>query len=214
MRLSVLFATVFISACGGGTLQSTDAAGGGGGTDGRTSDSGGSGGSGGSSGSGGSGGSMLIPADRTTTWEPGILSDMPLGLPLGTDGLPQRTTVCATVNPGGNIQAAIDSCPANQVVLLGAGTFDIGTTIQLKSNVVLRGAASGTGGTIINKTNGGTVLAIGSERDQICYSGNGQGHALTADAGKESRVLTLGSAASTFNPGDLVWIDQLDVSPV
>src|SRR5262245_46447045 len=155
-----------------------------------------------------------IPADRTTTWDPGITSDVPLGMPLGADGLPQRTIVCATVDPGGNIQAAIDSCPANQVVQLGAGTFDITATIQLKSNVVLRGAGSGTGGTIVHKTNGGTVIAIGTERDGVCYSGIGRGHALTADAAKESKVVTLGQAASGFGAGDLVWIDQLDVDPV
>src|SRR5262249_34895123 len=125
------------SACGGG---------GGGGGDGSGS---------GSSDAGPVGGGFL-PPDRATTWEPGIPSDVPLGMPLGDDGLPQRTTVCATVNPGGNIQAAIDNCPANQVVLLGAGTFNITATIQVKSNVVLRGAGSGPGGTVINKTNGGT----------------------------------------------------------
>ena len=159
-------------------------------------------------------GTPVIPADRVTKWNPGILADSPLGLALGADGLPQRTTLCATVNPGGNIQAAIDSCPANQVVQLSAGTFTISSTIQLKSNVVLRGAGSGTGGTTIVKTGGGTVLAIGTERDQICYSGNGQGVALTADAPKDTTSITVGSAASTFQVGDLIVIDQVDAPPV
>ncbi len=156
----------------------------------------------------------IIPANRRTTWSPGILADQPLGLALGTDGLPQRTTVCATVNPGGNIQAAINGCPANQVVQLGAGTFTITSTIQLKSNVVLRGAGSGTGGTTIVKSNGGTVMAIGTQRDRICAAGNGQGVALTADGAKETNTLTIGSAASNFAVGDLVLVDQIDVSPV
>jgi hypothetical protein len=160
------------------------------------------------------GGTPVISADRVTTWNPGILADSPLGLALGADGLPQRTTLCATVNPGGNIQAAIDSCPANQVVQLSAGTFTISSTIQLKSNVVLRGTGSGTGGTTIVKTGGGTVLAIGTERDQICYSGNGQGVALTADAPKDTTSITVGSAASTFHVGDLIVIDQVDATPV
>jgi len=158
--------------------------------------------------------SDVIPADRRTTWNPGILSDIPLGQPLGPDGIPQRTNVCATVNPGGNIQAAIDACPDNQVVLLSAGTFTVSSTIQLKSKVVLRGSGSGTGGTTIVKSGGGTVLAIGTERDQICYSGNGQGVALTADAAKDSTTLSVGNAASSFQVGDLVVIDQVDVSPV
>src|SRR5215467_11495118 len=83
-----------------------------------------------------------IAPDRTTAWNPGILADGQLGLPLGTDGLPVRTTVCATVNPGGNIQAAIDACPDGQVVQLAAGTFTIATTVTLTHGVVLRGAGS------------------------------------------------------------------------
>jgi hypothetical protein len=156
----------------------------------------------------------IIPANRRTTWSPGILADQPLGLALGSDGLPQRTTVCATVNPGGDIQGAINGCPANQVVQLGAGTFTISSTIQLKSNVVLRGAGSGTGGTTIVKSNGGTVIAIGTQRDRICAAGNGQGVALTADGVKETNTLTIGGAAANFAVGDLVLVDQLDVSPV
>lgn len=160
------------------------------------------------------GGTPVIPADRVTQWNPGILSDEPLGLPLGPDGLPQRTAICATVNPGGNIQAAIDNCPDNEVVKLTAGTFTISSTIQLKSKVVLRGAGSGAGGTTIVKTGGGTVLAIGTERDQICYSGNGQGVALAANAAKDATTINVGSSASSFQAGDLIVIDQVDATPV
>jgi hypothetical protein len=149
-----------------------------------------------------------------TRWNPGILADGPLGLALGADGLPQRTTLCATLNPGDNIQAAINSCPDNQVVQLAAGTFTVSSTIQLKSKVVLRGAGSGTGGTTIVKTGGGTVLAMGTERDQICYSGDGQGVALTVDAPKDATSITVGSSASTFQVGDLIVIDQVDATPV
>jgi hypothetical protein len=73
----------------------------------------------------------LIAADRITAWNPEILSDGQLGLPLGADGLPERTTVCATLSPGANIQAAIDSCPAGQVVQLNPGTFSVSSTITL-----------------------------------------------------------------------------------
>ncbi|HTS80360.1 MAG TPA: hypothetical protein VMH40_07155, partial [Myxococcaceae bacterium] len=156
----------------------------------------------------------IIPSDRTTTWNPGILGDVPLGLPLGADGLPQRTTVCSTVFPGGSIQAAIDACPANQVVRLAAGTFTVTSTLQLRSNVVLRGAGSGTAGTTIVKSGGGTVIAIGTERDQICYSGNGQGVALTTDAAKESTTISVGGSASSFHAGDLIVVDQVDAPPV
>src|SRR5436190_24181705 len=66
----------------------------------------------------------LISADRRTTWNPGI-----------PGGVPVRTTICATVNAStyGNgtsdasagIQAALDACPAGQVVKLSAGTFTV-----------------------------------------------------------------------------------------
>ena len=118
------------------------------------------------------------------------------------------------MSPGQSIQAAIDSCPANQVVQLTSGTFTVSSTIQVKSKVVLRGAGSGAGGTTIVKSGGGTVLAIGTERDQICYSGNGQGVALTADAAKDSTTISVGGAASSFQVGDLIVIDQVDASPV
>ena len=156
----------------------------------------------------------MIPSDRTTKWNPGILSDVPLGLPLGADGLPQRTTICKTVFPGESIQAAINACPDNQVVKLAPGTFTVSSTLQLRSKVVLRGSGSGSGGSTIVKSGGGTVLAIGTERDQVCYSGNGQGVALAADAAKDSTSINVGSAASRFQVGDLIGVDQVDVSPV
>ena len=62
--------------------------------------------------SSGGGSTDIISADRSTTWNPGILADGQLGLPLGADGIPQRTTICATLSPGASIQAAIDACPA------------------------------------------------------------------------------------------------------
>ncbi len=155
-----------------------------------------------------------VAADRVTTWSPGIEADGQLGLALGADGLPTRTTVCATVNPGGNVQAAVDACPAGQVVQLGAGTFTISSTITLTKGIVLRGAGStgAPGGTTIVKTGGGTVLAIGTLRDSTCYGGTG--HPLTATAAKEATTLSVGAAASSFQAGDLALIDVVDDATV
>jgi hypothetical protein len=207
-------ALVLVIGCSG-DVGSPGGSGGSGGAGGMGG-SGGMSGGGGSGGSGGSGGvpSDLIPADRITAWNPGILSDTQNGMPLGADGLPQRTTVCATVNPGGNIQSAIDNCPPGQVVVLSAGTFNVSATITLTKGVVLRGAGSqgAPTGTTIVKTGGESVLAIGTTRDQICYGGTGQ--ALTQDASKESTTLTVGSAASTFSPGDLALVDVVDDATV
>jgi hypothetical protein len=62
-----------------------------------------------------------------------------------TGGIPNRTTKCATLNPGATaaqINSAIQSCPAGQVVFLNAGTYNLSTGITFngKSNVTLRGA--------------------------------------------------------------------------
>src|SRR4051812_13249664 len=87
----------------------------------------------------------IVPADRSTLWDPGLNA---------VGGIPNRTTVCATINAStyGNgsqdaragIQAAIDSCPANQVVQLSAGNFAIrGEALFIGKNIVLRGAGLG-----------------------------------------------------------------------
>jgi len=60
-------------------------------------------------------------------------------------GIPNRTTICATLNPGATaaqINGAIASCPNGQVVFLNAGTYNLsgGIVFNNKSNVTLRGA--------------------------------------------------------------------------
>ena len=90
----------------------------------------------------------LLPADRNADWNPGMNS---------VGGIPNRTTVCATLSPGGGedsdrINSAIGSCPAGQVVQLSAGTFITNNHILINKGVTLRGA--GTGQTILSKTNG------------------------------------------------------------
>src|SRR5258708_32714114 len=145
-----------------------------------------------------------------SAWNPGILNDAQLGLPLGPDGLPHRATICATLSPGADIQAAINQCPEGQVVQLGTGTFSISSTVTLTKGVVLRGAGSDGAptGTSIVKTGGGTVLAIGTGRDSTCYGGTS--YALLQDESKESTTLSVGSAASHFAPGQLALVDIVD----
>lgn len=81
-----------------------------------------------------------IPSNRVIDWTHN-------GIP---GGVPNRTTVYATINAStyGNgaqdatagIQSALNSCPANQVVALSAGTFRINTKLVVQSNTTLRGA--------------------------------------------------------------------------
>ncbi len=165
----------------------------------------------------------LLDPDYTTTWNPGILADTPTGNPLGADGLPVRTTSCASVPVSGGdataaIQAALDGCEGkNQVVELAAGTYTTSATIQVPSGVVLRGAGSdAASGTILISTKGGPVLAIGTSQDTVCYGSafdSGAQPLLTQDAAKETTTLTVASA-SGFKSGDLALVDQVDDSDV
>ena len=70
-------------------------------------------------------------------------------------GIPNRTTICATLSPTGvtppastddynNIQTAINNCPAGDVVLLNTGTYNIDVTegILITKGISLRGAGT------------------------------------------------------------------------
>lgn len=88
----------------------------------------------------------IIPADRTFAWNPGMTSK---------GGIPNRTTIYQTIPTGAaetTIQAALDSCPAGQVVLLSAGTYTVNNLLLIHSGITLRGA--GAGKTILAKSNG------------------------------------------------------------
>jgi hypothetical protein len=155
----------------------------------------------------------IIPADRLTTWRPGV------------QGIPLRTTICATLNAStyGNgsaeassaIQAAINACPAGQVVKLSAGTFRINTSHLLVSKgITLRGA--GPTQTILRKTNGATpgsyqptnaqpVIVVGPNRWPASDSSTSRNLAANAAAG--AYTVTLASTAG-FAPGQFVLLDE------
>ncbi len=84
----------------------------------------------------------FLPADRATLWNPGMR---------GVGGIPDRSTVCATVTPSGTqddtarIQGSINACPVGQVVQLTAGTFLInsGRYLLINKGITLRGAGPG-----------------------------------------------------------------------
>lgn len=61
-----------------------------------------------------------------------------------TGGIPENLTIVNTLNPGDDLQAAIDNANTSGggVVLLNAGIYAIGTTLNMRSNVVLRGVDS------------------------------------------------------------------------
>ena len=156
-------------------------------------------------------GGGLLPADRMTVWNPGV-----------SGGIPARTTVCRTVNPPGGdatstIQAAVDACPAGQVVQLSAGTFTIngGNFVLINKGITLRGA--GPGQTTLQKTDGAKpgqeatgpnpspLVIVGPARWD---SNNERSTNLSADAAKGASSITVASA-SGFSPGQIVLLDEL-----
>jgi hypothetical protein len=152
-----------------------------------------------------------IPTDRTTTWQPGVTYN---------GGIPRRTINCATLSPRGNgqddtanIQAALDACPAEQVVQLSAGTFTIAANtngaIQFsKSNITLRGTvdANGEPATILScpkDKSSGAIIALGT-----LWAKPGESYDLAADVAKDAKTLKV-SRNPGFKVGELVIVDEL-----
>lgn len=168
-----------------------------------------------------------LPADRSTTWQPGVTYN---------GGITNRTTVFTTVSSLGagvdnraNIQAAIDACPVGQVVQLAAADFGIsgGTGLVMKSGITLRGtgtwpnrsrliklgstAAAGGGG-----GSAGPAVRIGNAVD---FDGVTTGGAntmavvanLTADGAKGAFTVSVASTAG-LAVGDLVRVDELSAA--
>ncbi len=141
----------------------------------------------------------LIPADRATTWNPGLNA---------VGGIPNRTTICATLSPRGGtlddataIQTAIDACPVGQVVQLSAGTFRITNgPVVLNKGVTLRGQSPAQTRLVATT---GLVVAIGGP-----YYSYGQSVNLATNVVKGSYTVTLASNPG-LSVGEVVLIDQL-----
>jgi hypothetical protein len=158
----------------------------------------------------------LLPADRNASanWRmAGLLS-------LG--GIPNRTTVCATVRPLGNrqddtknIQTAIDNCPLGQVVSISAGIFTIsdGNFVLLNKGITLRGA--GPGNTTLHRTDGATLGSYrpGSKASPMIIVGPMRWNnattptTLTADAAAGTNSVQVASTAR-FSVGQIVLLDE------
>ncbi len=105
----------------------------------------------------------IIDPARATDWsQAGVVG-----------GIPNRTTICAALNPGvtaAQINNAIAACPSGQVVQLGAGTFNLSGAINIRrSDVTLRGQGMST---ILNFTSGsGANYYWGSGLIAVQHSG-------------------------------------------
>jgi hypothetical protein len=163
--------------------------------------------------------SSLLPADRATRWRPGMMD---------ADGIPARSTICSTLTPSGGttddtarIQAAINVCPAGQVVQLSAGTFFIndGRYLRVNKGITLRGA--GPGQTIVAKANGAKPFqsAVSAKPSPLIVVGtslfsttddsiNAVGSvAMSADAVKGDYSIKVADVAG-FVPGQVVLLDE------
>ena len=162
-----------------------------------------------------SGGSILpVDRDASANWRmAGLLS---------VGGIPNRTTVCATVSPLGggrddtaNIQNAINACPLGQVVSLAAATFTIaeGNYVQLDRGVTLRGAGAGstvltrTGGATLNSDNPGAKPSPMILAGPQLYNNNQTAVALTADAAQGATSIQVASTTG-FSVGQIVLLDE------
>jgi hypothetical protein len=161
-------------------------------------------------------GGNVLPVDRdaSANWRmAGMLS---------VSGIPNRTTVCATLSPLGSgqddttsIQNAVNACPIGQVVSLAAGTFTIaeGKYVLLNKGITLRGA--GPGITILHRTNGARLgsyvpgpspspmIIVGPQR----YNNDEIATALTADAAQGINSVQVASTAG-FSVGQIVLMDE------
>ena len=149
----------------------------------------------------------VIPGERRIDWST-------TGIP---GGIPDRTTICETIDSAvyGNgvtdatdaIQEALDDCPDEQVVYLPEGTYIVTDTIHLYDYDTLRGA--GPGKTILKHT-GGYSRSMVDMRGSIYYQ-LATLHKIhdVLEANKDSQLLTL-SSASEINPGDILLINQLN----
>jgi Pectate lyase superfamily protein/Right handed beta helix region len=110
-----------------------------------------------------------------------------------------------TTNDGPAIQICINKAASGTAVLIPAGTYLINSTVQLKSNVVLRGA--GTTSTLLNLGASGTLTtqafsAASNITPGTSYAANSPGYALRGAPQKGDRTITI--AAGSVSPGD--WI--------
>ena len=135
-------------------------------------------------------------------------------------GIPTRTTICTTLNPGATIAQinnAISNCPSGQVVYLNAGTYNLGSgSIQInQNNVTLRGAGASQTKLVFTGrgscTGAPSVICIASTWIGISgHGGTPQNLAnWTAGYAKGSTIPTFSSTAG-LAVGNTVILDQLD----
>ena len=155
-----------------------------------------------------------LPASRVTGWSSaGVMG-----------GIPSRTTIYKTIqassygsgstDASSAINSALSSCPAGQVVLLSSGTFKIAGTINVPSNVTLRG--SGPQSTILSFTGKGMGILIGGHMAPYGSTATSSSNAVAILSGytKGSSSIVLSGSLSGLAAGSLLWLSELNDSSV
>ena len=155
--------------------------------------------------------SGIISPSRATAWAAEVAGGAGVA-----GGIPNRTTICATLNPGATaaqINSAIASCAAGQIVFLSPGTYNITSPIVFNStsNVTLRGAGDMETKVVLTGSMAGGGCITGYA--EICLSGVGNGPVnsspvqITSGLSQGSTSITL-SSASGLSVGQILVLDQ------
>jgi hypothetical protein len=145
--------------------------------------------------------SGILSSSRAIDWRnAGLPATYPDGETTPNPWTPPVRTACSTLSPGATvaqINTALSSCGAGHAVLLNAGTYNLSGTINLPSNVTLRG--SGASGT--------TITGAG-----ISFGSNGWGGAslLTGTIAKGTSSVTIANGQLVPSAGRLAALAQCD----
>lgn len=133
-------------------------------------------------------------------------------------GIPNRTTICATLSAGATsaqINSAIASCPAGQVVSLGPGTYGglSGVDFTGHPNVTLRGAGADQTLLVFTSTTGcnvstGTLVCIGGTDNN--WKGAPSNLADWTSSYQQGTTSITLSSVTNLRVGNLLILDQLD----
>ncbi len=146
----------------------------------------------------------IIPTNRIAVWQ---------GNAGVEGGIPNVTTIYTTLTPANtlaDINNAINSCPSNQVVSLGAGTYNLsgGITIVKRNGVVLRGQGTNTLLKFTGTPYLANILIEGDFRSAI-WNGTDGSVNWTGGYAPGSSNLVLAST-SGLTVGKCICLDQLN----